>query len=80
MPLIDFWSKHPRPGVHPEDLPYLQPDDQVRWESSAEAKENELLLAADAKVAHRDRLLLAGSVSSHGSRNRRTVPAGTSTV
>ena len=44
MSLIDFWSKHARPGIHPADEFILQTIGQISWASSAVAKEHEAAL------------------------------------
>lgn len=41
MPLIDFWARHPYPGIHPEDAPHIEAGDCVAWSSSAEASRHQ---------------------------------------
>jgi hypothetical protein len=38
MPLLDFWTRFPSRGVHPEDLPHLPVDAHVLWDSVATAR------------------------------------------
>ena len=46
MPLIDFWSRHPHPGIHPEDKSVLETIGQISWATSAAAKAHETTLNA----------------------------------